>query len=72
MAVHVSESDGSITLTIDGRHRGIKLEDAEDLLEELEEAVESATEHRDWCSDRDCVQSRTNPPPVGEESRPLR
>jgi len=46
MAVHASENDGSITLTIDGRHRGIKLDDAEDLLEELEEAVESAREYQ--------------------------
>lgn len=47
MALHASENDGNITLTIDGRHRGVKLEDAEVLLEELEEAVKSAREHRD-------------------------
>ncbi len=47
MAVHASDCDGSISLTIDGRHRGLKLEDAEDLLEELEEAVESARVKRD-------------------------
>jgi len=47
MAVHASENDGSITLTIDGRHRGVTLEDAEDLREELDEAIESAKSHSD-------------------------
>lgn len=42
MSVHANENDGAITLTIHGRHRNIKLEDAEQLLDELEEAIEEA------------------------------
>jgi len=45
MTVHASENNGAITLTINGRHRSMKLEDAEDLLEELEEAISEAKEN---------------------------
>ena len=37
MSVHANENNGAITLTIHGQHRNVKLEDAEQLLEELEE-----------------------------------
>lgn len=47
MTVHASENDGTVTLTVDGRHRSLKLKDAEQLLDDLEEAVESAKENRD-------------------------
>jgi DNA-binding protein YbaB len=42
MSVHANENNGAITLTIHGRHRNIKLEAAEQLLEELEKAIAEA------------------------------
>ncbi|MBX0298028.1 hypothetical protein [Haloarcula nitratireducens] len=44
MAVYANETHGSITLTEDGRHRTLTLEDAQELLEERNEAVEAAKE----------------------------
>ncbi|MFC7205285.1 hypothetical protein ACFQJC_17380 [Haloferax namakaokahaiae] len=46
--VNVKEKDGAVLLTVNGRrgpvHRSISLEDAEDLLDDLETAIETAKE----------------------------
>lgn len=46
--VNIKEKNGAVLLTVNGRrgpvHRSILVEDAEDLLEDLETAIESAKE----------------------------
>ncbi|WP_323677872.1 hypothetical protein [Halorubellus sp. PRR65] len=43
---NISENDGAVTLTVSGRrgpvHRSMTVEDAEEFLEDLKEAIEEA------------------------------
>lgn len=45
MSPSASENNGAITLTVRGKHASMTLEDAEEFMAELQEAIEKARSH---------------------------